>query len=124
MTKIIILIGLGGGFGSILRYLTSVVVNKYFQSVFPFATLAVNIIGCFLIGIIIGLFDRNYLTNPDLKFLFVMGFCGGYTTFSTFSAENLNLFQSGNYLTAFLYITLSILTCLFAVWLGLLLTKS
>lgn len=123
MTRTIILVGLGGGLGSILRYLTSVAINKYFQTNFPFATFTVNIIGCLIIGIIIGIFDRQQITNPDFKFLLVTGFCGGYTTFSTFSAENLNLLQSGNYLTAFLYITLSIFICLFAVWLGLLLTK-
>lgn len=123
MTRTIILIGIGGGLGSILRYLTSFVVNKYFQSTFPYATFIVNIIGCLLIGIIIGLFERQFLMNSDLKFLFVVGFCGGYTTFSTFSAENLELLQSGNFLTAFLYITLSILICLLAVWLGIRVTK-
>lgn len=123
MTRAIILVGLGGGLGSIFRYLTSVIMTKYFQSIFPLATFTANILGCLIIGILLGLFDRQQLTNPDLKFLFITGFCGGYTTFSAFTSENINLFQSGNSLTAFFYITTSILVSLFAVWLGLTLTK-
>jgi len=123
MTRTIILVGLGGGLGSIFRYLTSVVVTKYFQTTFPLATFTVNILGCLIIGILFGLFERQQLTNPDLKFLFITGFCGGYTTFSAFASENINLFQSGNSLTAFVYIATSIIISLFAVWLGLTLTK-
>lgn len=124
MIRTMILIGLGGGIGSIFRYLTSVVISKYFHSNFPLATLVVNILGCFLIGLLLGLFDRHQLTNPSLKFLFLTGFCGGFTTFSAFASENIILFQSGYSLTAFLYIAISILVCLFAVWLGLNLIKA
>ena len=123
MIRAIILVGLGGGIGSIFRYLTAVFVNKYFQTSFPWATFAANIIGCLIIGLLLGFFDKHNLTNPDLKFLFITGFCGGYTTFSAFAAENMNLFQSENTLTAFLYIAASVLTGLFAVWLGLTLAK-
>lgn len=123
MTRAIIFVGLGGGLGSIFRYLTSLVVTKYFQTTFPLATFTANILGCLIIGVLLGLFERQQLTNPDLKFLFITGFCGGYTTFSAFASENINLFQSGNPLTAFLYIASSILVSLFAVWLGLTLTK-
>lgn len=122
MIRAIILVGIGGGIGSILRYLTSVFANKYFQTSFPLGTFAVNIIGCLIVGILIGLFERQQLTNPDLKFLFITGFCGGYTTFSAFASENINLFQSGNSLTAFLYIAASVFVSLFAVWLGLMLS--
>ena len=123
MTRAIILVGLGGALGSIFRYLTSVVVTKYLQTTFPLATFTPNILGCLIIGVLLGLFERQQLTDPDLKLLFITGFCGGYTTFSTFASENINLFQSGNSLTAFLYIASSILTSLFAVWFGLTLTK-
>lgn len=119
MTRTIILIGLGGGLGSIFRYLTAVVVSKYFQSTFPLATFTANVLGCLIIGLLLGLFERQQLSNPDLKFLFITGFCGGYTTFSTFASENINLLQSGNPLTAFLYIAISVFVSLFAVWLGL-----
>lgn len=123
MIRTIILIGIGGGLGSIFRYLTSLLVARHFQAIFPLATFTVNIVGCLLIGLLLGLFERQQLTNPDLKFLFVTGFCGGYTTFSTFASENINLFQSGNLLTAFLYIAVSVLAGLLAVWLGLMLVK-
>ncbi len=123
MLRNIILVGIGGGLGSIFRYLTSLFVAKYFQGVFPLATFATNILGCLAIGLLLGLFERQQLTSPDLKFLFIIGFCGGYTTFSSFAAENINLFHSGHLLTPFLYIAASILTSLFAVWLGLLLTR-
>jgi CrcB protein len=123
MTRAIILVGLGGGLGSIFRYLTSVVVTKYVQTTFPLGTFAVNIIGCLIVGILLGLFERQQLTNPDLKFLLITGFCGGYTTFSAFASENINLFQSGNSLTAFVYIASSVLISLFAVFIGITLTK-
>lgn len=123
MTKAIILVGLGGGIGSILRYLTSVVVAKHFQAIFPLATFTANVLGCLIIGIFLGLFDRQQLANPDLKFLLITGFCGGYTTFSAFASENINLFQSGNSLTAFVYIASSVLISLFAVFIGIILTK-
>lgn len=123
MTRAIILVGLGGGLGSVFRYLTSVIVTKYFQTTFPLATFTANIFGCLLIGVLLGLFERQQLTNPDLKFLFITGFCGGYTTFSAFASENINLLQSGNSLTAFVYIATSVIISLFSVWLGLTLTK-
>lgn len=123
MLKTILLVGFGGGMGSILRYLTSALVNKYIGTYFPWATFTANILGCFIVGILIGLFERQQFTSPDLRFLFIVGFCGGYTTFSTFSAESLLLFQTGQSTMAFLNVAVSIITGLAAVWLGLLLFK-
>lgn len=124
MLRAIILVGLGGGVGSILRYLTSVFVSKYAQTIFPLATFTTNILGCLLIGFFLGLFERPQLSTPDLKFLFITGFCGGYTTFSAFSAENISLLQSGHATTALFYIAISILISLLAVWLGLAISQS
>ena len=123
MMRAIILVGIGGGIGSIFRYLTSVFVGKYFQTVFPLATFITNILGCLIIGLLFGVFERYQMTNPDLKYLFVTGFCGGYTTFSTFAAENINFFQSDNSLTAFAYIAASVIVGLLAVWAGVALIK-
>jgi len=123
MIRTLVLIALGGGIGSILRYLTSVMVQKYYASIFPLATLITNVLGCFLIGLIVGLLEKNQMTNSDLKWFLITGFCGGYTTFSAFGYENISLLQSNNSGLAFVYIGVSIITGLFAVWLGLFLTK-
>ncbi len=123
MLKTILYIAIGGAIGSVLRYLTSVFVTKYWSSNFPLATFIANILGCFLIGFLIGILEKNNLSNTHLKWFLITGFCGGYTTFSAFGYENYSLFQSNNSLLAFMYIGLSILVGLFAVWFGLFITK-
>ena len=123
MIKTILYIAIGGAIGSVLRYLTSVFVNKYWANQFPLATLLTNVLGCLIIGILIGILEKNNLANINLKWLLITGFCGGYTTFSTFGYENYSLFQSNNSLLAFGYIALSILLGIFAVWLGLFIAK-
>jgi CrcB protein len=119
MLRTILLTGIGGGIGSIFRYLTSVLVSRYFPSSFPWATFTANIIGCLIVGLLVGYFGRQQQPDSRYYFLLVTGFCGGYTTFSTFSVENIQLFLSGNSLTALLYTAGSILCGLLAVWLGL-----
>ena len=123
MLRILFLIALGGGIGSVFRYLTSIAVQKYYSSIFPLATLITNILGCLMIGIIMGLLEKNQMTDSNLKWLFVTGFCGGYTTFSAFGYENVSLFQNNNPALAILYIGASVMAGLFAVWLGLFLVK-
>ena len=123
MIRTLLLIAFGGGIGSVLRYLTSVVVQKYYANIFPLATLITNVLGCFIIGLLMGVFEKNQVVTSDLKWLFVTGFCGGYTTFSTFGYENISLFQNNNSALAFLYIGGSVFMGLFAVWMGLILTK-
>ncbi|ESU25095.1 crcB protein [Flavobacterium enshiense DK69] len=82
-----------------------------------------NILGCFLIGLFLGLLEKHDVAHPNLKFFLITGFCGGYTTFSTFSSENISLFQANQYGTAFLYIGLSVVVGLTATWGGLMISK-
>lgn len=123
MLKTILYIAIGGAIGSVLRFLTTILVSKFWSNQFPLATFIANIFGCFLIGLFIGILAKNNLADSNLKWFLVTGFCGGFTTFSAFGMENYNLFQSNNSLLAFGYIALSIILGLFAVWFGFFVSK-
>jgi len=123
MLKTLLLVGLGGGIGSVFRYLTSVLTKPYMQGLFPWATFIVNVLGCLAIGLLVGYMAKNNIENSSLKLLFITGFCGGFTTFSAFALENIKLFQSGNSVLALVYVLLSVVLGITAVWLGMWLTK-
>lgn len=123
MIKTIVLVGVGGAIGSILRYLTSIVVNKHFTPTFPLATFCVNMLGCFIIGVLVGIMDKQAWAGDNFKYFFITGFCGGYTTFSAFANENINLINSNHSIMAFAYIAASVVAGLFAVWIGMLLGR-
>lgn len=91
---------------------------------FPFGTLAANVIACFALGIILGLADTRQLLSPSSKIFWTLGFCGGFSTFSTFSGETLALVESGFTLASILYVGLSLGLCLAATLAGLFLIQS
>ncbi|WP_293931767.1 fluoride efflux transporter CrcB [Sphingobacterium sp. UBA6645] len=123
MLKEVFIIGIGGAVGSILRYTTGQYIAKHFPHAIPTGTLLVNIIGCLLIGFLIGFFDKQQIINTHWKLLLITGFCGGFTTFSTFAAENYNLITNNQIPQALLYIGLSVILGLLAVWAGLSISK-
>ncbi|MEP6513165.1 MAG: fluoride efflux transporter CrcB [Parafilimonas sp.] len=116
--KIILAIGTGSFIGGIFRYLISQVIQNKFSTTFPFGTLGVNIIGCFLIGFVFALSDRGNLTQEWRLFL-ATGILGGFTTFSAFSNETVGLLRDGQFLYAAAYIFSSILFGLIATFAGI-----
>src|SRR3954454_11619303 len=115
---ILILIAVGGAAGSIVRYLLGRAVQGMSPSGFPIGTMIVNISGCFLIGVLLRQF-LNMQISAELRALLVVGFCGGFTTFSTFSAETVGLIEGGEYGRAATYVILSVILCLVATFAGI-----
>lgn len=114
----ILMVALGGALGAVGRYLISLVGNILpYKLAFPLLTFITNVVGAFLIGFIVGTMEENHVEEYWVACLKV-GVCGGFTTFSTFSLENLNLIESGHSLTATIYMVLSVLLCIAGVWLG------
>jgi fluoride exporter len=123
MIKTLLFIGTGGFLGSISRYLASRFLQNNFPSAFPYGTFFVNITGCFLIGLIYGFSERSSLLTPGWKMFLAVGFCGGFTTFSTFANENLALLRDGDFFHFFIYTGLSVFLGIAATFSGVLLTK-
>ena len=115
----ILLVGFGGFIGSVLRYLAGGFVQQTTKSIdFPFGTLVVNVIGCFIIGFLAQLAeDRGVFTSQSRLFVFT-GFLGGFTTFSSFGNETLNLARDSQMMNAFANVGANVIVGLFAVWLG------
>lgn len=115
MIRNLFLVGLGGALGSILRYGSSLVINSKY---YPWSTLVVNITGSLVIGLVVGISYRNEAFSYNWKLFLTTGICGGFTTFSAFSIENMALLQNDRYLVAFSYITGSVLFGIMATWIG------
>lgn len=111
----VLLVGCGGFFGSSLRYAVSLGIGKLHVQGFPFSTLLVNVLGGFLIGLFSGLFSQ---THKTAALFLTTGFCGGFTTFSTFGLETIRLFESGSHGLAVLNVVLSLALCIAGILLG------
>ena len=119
MLKEIICIFMGSGLGGITRYGLGKWVNTFHSTHFPLGTLAVNVLACFFLGLIIGMASNRYVVTASTKMFWVVGFCGGFSTFSTFSNEALHLLQTGHQTSSGLYIILSLVVSFSALWIGL-----
>ena len=118
MIKSILLVGIGSFFGGALRYAVSLIMKNITAQIFPWATLSVNLIGYFLLGLTFALFGKYSSVNSTLCLLLATGFCGGFTTFSTFANESLQMLQCGNILGFFAYVLASLVLGIALVALG------
>ena len=120
--KSFLLVFLGGGLGSGLRYLVTITMNQYYK-VLPFGTFIVNMLGCLLIGLILGYAQKENTLTSNQTLLLATGFCGGFTTFSAFANENLELIKNGEIFNFSVYTIGSILVGVLAVFIGFYLTN-
>ena len=120
--KSFLLVFLGGGLGSGLRYLVSIAMNQY-SKVLPYGTFIVNMLGCLLIGLILGYAQKENTLTSNQTLLLATGFCGGFTTFSAFANENLELIKNGELFNFSAYTIGSVLIGILAVFIGFYLTN-
>ena len=121
--KAILIIWLGGGLGSVCRYLVQLGVSRLLTVSFPAGTFLVNISGCFVIGLLYGLAEKYAVLTAEWRLFLITGLCGGYTTFSSFSYEGVSLFRQGNYSYFILYVGLSVFVGLLSTLAGMALGK-
>lgn len=115
MIKNLLLVGLGGSIGSMARYAVSLIIKT---KLFPYATLSINIMGSFIIGLLFAMSIKEQGMSDNWKLFLATGICGGFTTFSAFSLENMGLLQSGKVGMALTYIILSVILGIAATFLG------
>tara|TARA_A100001011_G_scaffold150881_1_gene159309 strand:+ start:9747 stop:10124 length:378 start_codon:yes stop_codon:yes gene_type:complete len=121
--KQVLIVFIGGGLGTVMRFLTSKII-PYSGKGFPWSTFSANMIGCLIIGVITGYFLRNISENQSEWILFAtIGFCGGFTTFSSFANENFLLLREDNYIIMLIYSILSVLSGILMIYLGIMLER-
>jgi fluoride exporter len=121
--KIFLIIGFGGGIGSIARFVCYKYLSQVYPSAFPWGTFLVNIAGCLLIGIVYALAEKGNILTPQWRLFLATGFCGGFTTFSAFAYENISLLKAGDFIHFSLYTVSSVIAGLAATYIGIILIK-
>ena len=121
--KFMLIAGTGGFVGTCCRFLINRLFLSFWKLPFPLATFTINILGCFIFGIIIGILSKQGGIDPKINALLIVGFCGGFTTFSTFSFESFSLASNGEFLISFVYISASVIAGFLAIWLAFYLTR-
>ena len=121
--KYLLFIALGGAGGAVSRYVLSNYVHSWTNHHIPFGTLAVNVLGSFLIGILYVLIMEKMTIHQDWRSVLMVGFLGAFTTFSTFSLESIRLLEQGHIGSALFYILASVTLCILAVWCAAVLTR-
>lgn len=124
MIRTLLFIGGGSFFGGIARYLVKVGCGKLFPAAtLPLGTMVANVAGCFLIGLFYGIASRHTTMSQDMLMFLTVGFCGGFTTFSTFMNENMSMIQGGELFNSLLYAVLSLVLGLAFLYLGTLASR-
>ena len=114
----LLLVAAGGAFGSVARYALSTFVLRATGSLFPFGTFVVNVIGCFVFGVIAGAAEHRVALAPDLRAFLLIGVIGGFTTFSSYAFESVTLIRDGQFGAAALNVVGQVVTGLLALWIG------
>jgi CrcB protein len=112
----LLLVFLGGGVGTLARYGIAAIVQSNFKINFPIATLCSNIISCLILALTVTLFSDKLVVNPNLRMLIIVGFCGGFSTFSAFSYETVTLMRSGNMMIAIANILINVTVCVALIY--------
>lgn len=118
-----LMVSLGAALGGGFRYWVSNIAHKLFPATFPYGTLTVNIIGSFILGLTMFLLDEREMITPGLRLFLAVGFCGGFTTFSSFSFETFNLFRDSQIFLGFVNILVNVTVCFIGVYLAYLISK-